>query len=318
MNQYKYILYFREWCIRTNFLFLISLILCSYHLALGETSDTDETNSNVVCPGKLIPVAPLKGKNVTIDTSEAILGKEYYSQDRMKDLHWKLEYLSVAVNGLGHISLVLKTFNGQLDLLESSFSTTVVDQQPDGQVTNRELKYSFFDIFAGKLQLKNIDFSYHTTLRRMRLVIMEAFPKTFVDFINNQAVESSNNESYRSIGIGLAAPFHRRQVLTGIVEDLNAMIDGGDPVLQTPTIQTDDETAQAISTIRENLRPANAATKDDLKNFERDIVARFNGIPYDFESFRRSLFEGPLTQAIDQFYEDYTIDLRVERRYLPN
>ena len=318
MDRYNCILYCKERLISHIWLFLIVLILCSYNLALGETADTESFDSNPVCSGKLIPVLPLKGRNVMIDASEAILREEYYSQNQMENLHWKLEYLSIAMNGLGRINLVLKTFDGQLDLLESSFTTTVIEKPLDGQAatSSRELKYSFFDIFAGKLQLKNIEFSYHTTLRRIRLVIMEAFPRTFVDFINNQAVESSNNEDYSSIGIGLADPFHRCQVLTGIVEDLNAMTDAEIPVIQTPTIQADDETLQAISTIREHLRPANAVNKDDLKNFERDIVARLKGISYDFDSFRRSLFRGPLAQAIDQFYEDYTIDLRIERRYL--
>ena len=301
MSQYNYILYCREGLIKNSFLFLIGLILCSYNLVLGATP-------NSVCPKQLTAIPLLDTvKGVRIDISEARFIDEYYPEE-IENLHWKLGYLS----GGGHnpVSLVLKTADGQLDLLESTFTITIAERSNEQVDANRrELKYSLFDMFADKLKLKDIAVSDHTTLRRMRLVIMEAFPETFSDFINGRAIDSSDSASQASLGL---IYFNRRQVLTAIVEDLNGMVDKKTSVHQTVVRKADDETSQAISTIREHLLTPlqNAATREDVANTGNDIAAH-----YDFDSFRSSLFSGPLSRRINEFFEDPTINLRIERLY---
>ena len=221
--------------IKPCFLIVIGLILCSYNLALGETADG--VDSSAECPEQLISVRHLKiGAGLIINTFEARFRKDYYPIP-IQRLYLQLEYLIFGgrnpvglklktVNGQNYLSsgeqspviLVLKTVNGQLDLLESSLTITITERSNEQAAHHsRELKYSLLDVFADKLGLKNIEFSYRTVLRSMRLVIMNFFPKTFSDFINGQAIDSS--VGYASLGLHTEG--QRKRFLRMISDDLN-------------------------------------------------------------------------------------------------
>ena len=197
------------------------------------------------------------------------------------NLYRSLEYLSLPHNANGiesKIKLVLKTTNGQLDLMSSSFTYSLKEFIPVYLKGNkREITHSLYDIFANKINLQDVVEPYRETLRNTRLAVMNAFPRDVQDFINGRAIDSTTGR----LALGLQTDGQRRGFINEIIEDLNKMTE---PLKEIPD---------------------HFLSKQDLNEFTSEFnwkltIRRFV-YRFTYDDFKKSLFDGPLAQSLNEF-----------------
>ena len=288
----------RKLC-KWSFLFVIVLILFNSNLALAEFGDNIDQDSK--CPIQLITISPLRNiaRNVIIETSKASFRKEY-SPSQIEDLQRQLEHLSIIKfqNGMTRfmLKLVLRTSEGQLDLLRSRLTTNMIHRFSmfEDKIERLEAKNSLYDIFKngtllGGIFAKNGDRDRRMALIKIRLVIMEAFPNTFLDFVNGKAVE--DNSRYTDIlrlGSGLGPENHtqRRRFLDALNQDLESIA-----VESQREIQEHERIARRIIYPNyENTEELNTRMQDFANS--RMLENRMLGDGYERDHVRNSLLKG--------------------------
>ena len=313
MNQYDYILYFKERFIRNGFLFLISWILCSYHLALGATADVDRLDSSTGCPDQLISIPFINtNRNVIIDGSKARFKEKYYPD--IGNLQRHLEYLSTLkyVNGVTRfmVRLVLIANEGQLDLLKSTFTVNVNRQFSMSGKTYTETyeeKYTFFDMF-NTASLKIGAIAEHPNclkvLRYMRLAIMEAFSETFLDFVNGRALFYGDGSVVSVNGkqsfLGKENDTQRRPFFNALIRDL-ANIEGD---INREARKHEEVARDTMMPFRErgDMTDINVRTQDLI--LSRVLADRIFNNGYERDHFRNSMLNGRISQAVNAFREN--------------
>ena len=335
----KYIIITLSKTSKISFLLLITSILFNPNMILGMSLDdkTDQKLESLSKEEEIFDNAEIQedgSYNIEIEVSDLIVlghmsplmaiptvrhlqvdaAHQFWNTLRyphkIETLYKSLEHFSMSLNAnriQSNFRLVLRTTTeGHLDLMASTFTSSFryVNQSILGEV-----KYSFHDIFANKMHLRSVPHEYSPILRNMRLAIMNAFSLDFQDFVNGRAIDSTAKQAV----LGLQTEGQRRKFLNDIIGDINAL---SDDIAQEASANQrvireaadlsgfSDETAQALSTVREEFAPLrNAATKKDLEEFASNIGRRFNEAFYNFtyDDFKKSLFDGPLAQSLNEF-----------------
>ena len=277
----------------------------------------DRVDQNLECFDQLISIPSINtSRNVIINTSGAGFKEKYYPN--IDDLQRHLEYLGTIkyINGITRfmITLMLVTNEGQLDLLRSAFAVNVNRQYSMSDETHVETyqdKYSFFDMF-NTASLKIGVIGEHSNLlqvlRYMRLAIMEAFPETFLDFVNGRALFYSNNTSFSINGrqsfLGPENNTQRRPFFNALIRDLSDI---------ERDINREDQKHEEIA--RDIMRPfrensnnraeINAKTQDLIDS--RRLTSRMADNGYERDHFRNSMLNGRVSQVVNAFRENGSI-----------
>ena len=266
---------------------------------------------------------PSNMPHLQVDAARQFWNAKRYPYKEIETLYKSLEHFSMSLNAnhrQSNLRLVLKTTTeGHLDLMRSTFTSSFrhINQGIPGEV-----KYSFHDIFANKMHLRSVPHEYSPILRNMRLAIMNAFPSDFQDFVNGRAIDSTVKQAV----LGLRTNGQRRKFLNEIIGDINEMID--DMAQEVSANQGavreaadlsgfSDETAQALSTVREEFAPLrNAITKRDINEFASNVGRHFNKAfnNFTYDDFKKSLFDGPLARSLNEFRT--TLTGLVSARYM--
>ena len=307
MNGYNDILCFKQWLVKYCGLFLISSIMFFTSLILADTKDF--IDQNLECSDRLISLPSINtNRNVIINASGAKFKEKYYPD--IDNLQRHLEHLSTIkyVNGITRImiNLMLVTSEGRLDVLRSTFAINVNMRfsmsDEVHHIETYEIKYSLYEIFNDRLGRVVIsdDPAHLKVLRHMRLVIMEAFSETFLDFINERVIAFDDNKQHDH-SFGLENHRQRSRFLNALNRDLRD--------IKHDIIKEDQKHKEIARGIidpdYENTEELNTKVQD-FANL-RMLEVRALGDGYERDHFRNSLLNGRISQVVNAFRENGSI-----------